>query len=186
MTKRESKHGATRRKHTAVGKTRRKKKAVRWTANTGTVFHAANTEPTDRNWYSWTSAATALKQNHFRRSVPKGTSTAVMAPWINNSATSVRGSMARNYPGKRPWTRSLTRLPRSAALAARRRAEMLAGHLSAIEEGRENGLGVIIPLNDPAEEAEFLRLASQLAQGATSEEIKARFRELLAKRSTRH
>ena len=181
-----TKRGATRRKHTAVGKTHRKKKAVRWPANIGTVFHAANTEPTGRTWRTWRYADTPLDDGHFRKAVPKGSSTAVMAPWINNSATSVRGSMARNYPGKRRWTRRITKIPRSAALAARRRAEMLAGHLSAIEEGRENGLGVIIPLNDPAEEAEFLRLASQLAQGATSEEIKARFRELLAKRSTRH
>ena len=176
MTKRGAKRGATRRKHTAVGKTRRKKKAVRWTANTGIVFHAANTEPTGRNWYSWTSAATALGQNHFRRSVPKGSSRAIIAPWIN-STSYFRGSMARNYPS-RAWTRSVTRYPRSAAREAFNRGQMLAE-----QEARGSGLGATVQLNHPEEDAEYFALARQVAQGGASDETKARFMELHAKRS---
>ena len=176
------KRGATRRKHASAGKIyRKKKKAVTWTANTGIVFHAANTEPTGRDWYSWTSAATALGQNHFRRSTRKGSSRAITAPWIN-SPSYFRGSMARNYP-RRAWTRSVTRYPRSAARQALNRGQMLAGHLSAIEEGRENGLGATIQLNGD-EEAEYQMLDNAgYDQGGRTAEQEARFQQLRARRT---
>ena len=180
MIGRMTKRNATRRKHRALRQTHRKKKAVRWPANTGTVFHAANTEPTGRNWYSWTSAATALKQDHFRKAVPKGSSRAITAPWIN-SLSYIRGSLARNYPSK-VWTRSRTRISRSSAKEALRRAEMLAEHLLAIEEGRKNGLGATVALNGP-EEAEYQALDDAgYDQGGRTPEQEARFQELRAMR----
>ena len=177
-----AKHAATRRKHAAAATTRRKKhkKVLRWTANTGSVFHAANTAPSGRNWHSWRSAATGLDADHFRRAVPRGSARAVMAPWINKPSF-VRGSMSRNYPS-RAWTRSMTRYPRSAARAATLRGKMLAGHLSAIAEGRENGLGATVVLNGP-EEGEFWNLQDERDDGAMSAEREARYQELLAKRT---
>lgn len=178
-----TKRGATRRKHIAAATTRRKKhkKALRWTANTGSVFHAANTAPTGRNWYSWRRGYAALDPDHFRRAVPRGPSRAINAPWITNPSF-VRGSMGRNYPS-RALTRSLTRVPRSAARDAALRAQMLAGHLSAIAEGRENGLGLTAPLNEP-EEGEFLNLQDERGDGGISAEKEARYQELLAKRTS--
>ena len=176
-----AKHAATRHKRVTAATTRRKKKrAVTWTANTGSVFHAANTEPTNRNWYSWKSAATGLSENHFRRTVPRGSSRAITARWINKPSF-VRGSISRNYPN-RAWTRSMTRYPRFAAREASLRGKMLAGHLSAIEEGRENGLGATVQLNGP-EEGEFWSLQNERDDGGMSAEKEARYLQLLAKRT---
>ena len=178
-----AKHGDTRRKHTATRRTHKKKqkKTLTWRPNTGNVFHAANTEPTGRNWHSWQHASTVLDPDHFRRIVPRGTGRAVMAPWIN-SKSFIRGTMRRNYPG-RSWTRSVTRVPRSAARNAAMRGQMLAGHLSAIEEGIENGLGVTAPLSE-AEELEFQRLLGELDEGGVSENDLALYAELLKRRSS--
>jgi hypothetical protein len=60
---------------------------------------------------------------------------------------------------------------------------MLAGHLSAIEEGRENGLGVTAPLND-AEELEYQRLLGELDEGGVSEKDLALYAELFKRRSS--
>jgi hypothetical protein len=60
---------------------------------------------------------------------------------------------------------------------------MLAGHLSAIEEGIENGLGVTAPLSE-AEELEFQRLLGELDEGGVSENDLALYAELLKRRSS--
>jgi hypothetical protein len=59
---------------------------------------------------------------------------------------------------------------------------MLAGHLSAIEEGRENGLGATVQLNGP-EEGEFWSLQNERDDGGMSAEKEARYLQLLAKRT---
>jgi hypothetical protein len=59
---------------------------------------------------------------------------------------------------------------------------MLAGHLSAIAEGRENGLGATVVLNGP-EEGEFWNLQDERDDGVISAEREARYQELLAKRT---
>jgi hypothetical protein len=60
---------------------------------------------------------------------------------------------------------------------------MLAGHLSAIEEGRENGLGATIQLNGD-EEAEYQMLDNAgYDQGGRTAEQEARFQQLRARRT---
>jgi hypothetical protein len=51
------------------------------------------------------------------------------------------------------------------------------------QEARGNGLGATVQLNHPEEDAEYFALARQVAQGGASDETKARFMELHAKRS---
>lgn len=179
-----TKFGATRHKKGAKGARGARgathKKRATFHPNVGTIYPYANTAPTGRDWHNWQHAATVLEPSHFREIVPRGSSRAVTASWINGgNLPFYRGRLHRNYP-KRPWTRSMTRYPRLAAQQATVRAAILQSHLQALEQGRNNGQGVTIRLPGDGEQELVNLITKKILTGVLSPEEQARHDELYA------